>query len=222
MQLKDSPNRGVRFKDLTGMVFGQLTVIETRGIGSNPKVRNYKWLCKCTCGGETVSFSTNLLRGIATSCGCHKRSILGKNTTTHGLSGTRIFKIWTGMRKRCLNPKCKAYPLYGGRGITISDEWKNSFETFFNDMGLKPSKLHSIDRYPNKKGNYEPGNCRWATTVQQNRNRKDNVLYTYLNQTKTIPEWAEELGIKSCTLKNHIVRGKSFKEAFEYFNLKKQ
>lgn len=155
-------------QDLTGRVFGRLTVICLRNEGRLKKTRF--WLCQCECGKETVVSKFNLLDGMTKSCGCWYRDSRGKASTTHGMSHTRTYHIWQGMLARCFNPSKPRWKDYGGRGITVSPEWLN-FENFFRDMGECPGGK-SIDRFPDNDGNYELGNCRWATAQEQAVNKR--------------------------------------------------
>ncbi|HEY9737554.1 MAG TPA: hypothetical protein V6D06_14770 [Trichocoleus sp.] len=118
------------------------------------------------------------------------------------------------MKSRCHNPNNAAYDRYGGRGIVVCDRWRESFENFYADMGPRPSEQHSIDRI-NNDGNYEPGNCRWATDKQQSRNTRRNRLLTYNGETLFLDEWAERLSISKHTLQTRLWRGWSVEEAFE-------
>lgn len=112
---------------------------------------------------------------------------------------TREYKIWSNMKQRVLNQNNSDYKLWGGRGIQICDRWLNSFEDFLSDMGPCPPGL-TIDRWPNPNGNYEPGNCRWATIQEQGNNRRTNHLLTLNGRTQTIAQWSRELGLKKVTL----------------------
>ena len=123
--------------------------------------------------------------------------------TTHGLSKTREFRVWVAMRSRCMSPQDPAYPDYGGRGIKVCERW-DEFEVFLSDMGYRPSDKHSIDRYPDNDGNYEPGNCRWATVRQQSRNRRTSTHITANGTTKTLVEWSEATGLKRSTIQRRI------------------
>lgn len=156
-----------RTKDLTGMVFGRLTVIaqDKSHVGSGGSI----WFCKCSCGNDARVRGGNLTRGLTKSCGCYKREL----HTTHGYSRNphkvRVYRIWNGMRQRCQNPKNIAYRCYGARGIKVCDRWQK-FENFLADMG-EPAPHLSLDRI-NPAGNYEPGNCRWADSKTQSSNRR--------------------------------------------------
>ena len=125
--------------------------------------------------------------------------------TTHGASKTRTYQAWHQMRQRCLNPRHRAYPSYGGRGITICQRWLDSFEAFLEDLGEPPDN-RSLDRIDND-GNYEPGNCRWASRSEQQRNKRDNRLVTYDGMTKCLTEWAEDTGIDRATIRGRLRRG---------------
>jgi len=191
--------KGNRFKDLRNQRFGKLLALEPIKKSYDA---NYYWLCICDCGKEKTILSSNLVRGISTTCGCGKIK-LGEVTTKHGMTKTRIFKIWAGIRKRCNNSKCESYKHYGGRGIVISEKWDN-FIDFYNDMKEGYADDLSLDRIdPN--GNYEPGNCRWATSKTQNRNRRNNNVITFNNESKTLSEWAELSG-NNYTVINYRIR----------------
>lgn len=158
-----------------GTVFCRLTVL-----GEAPvKNGHSQSLCRCTC--EVVRSYTNkeLRSGKAKSCGCLRADKARLLATKHGHAGnaekgrrpSSEYSTWLQMWRRCTTPSNKGYRLYGARGIGVCDRWKN-FETFLADMGPRPSTRHSIDRFPNNDGNYEPGNCRWATASQQMSNRR--------------------------------------------------
>lgn len=111
------------------------------------------------------------------------------------------------MKDRCLNPNDSQYADYGGRGIIICKRWQDNYENFLTDMGARPSHAYSIDRYPNNDGNYEPGNCRWATSTEQNRNRRSNHLVTYNGETLPITAWAERFKVNRVTLRWRLEQG---------------
>ena len=123
------------------------------------------WYCQavCDCGKTFEALEKNIKSGNTQSCGCQ--------TSSHGLAHLPEYRIWKGIKQRCLNPRCSTYFKYGAKGITVDPGWRDSFELFYRDMGPRPTASHSIDRYPNSKGNYEPGNCRWATAKEQRANQ---------------------------------------------------
>ena len=167
------------------------------------------WNCRCACGTEAVVFGGSPRRGNSKSCGCRVPEIsrgLGRKTATHGLSKSREFAIWMGIRARCRNPRNGNYPRYGGRGIEVCDLWFDSFEAFYGDMGPRPSPKHSIDRIDND-GNYEPSNCRWADLKTQANNQSHNRVVTYRGQSMTLTEAAQASGIPVSTLGGRLRRG---------------
>lgn len=208
--------RGHRFKDITGNHFGRLTAIAP----SNEKDRGViKWECSCECGGRIVASGAFLRDGRTASCGCLERS--HPNAKTHGAttSGTPTaeYNIYSGMKRRCLNPNEKAYPRYGGRGIKVCDRWLNSFENFLADVGPRPSPHHSIDRYPNNDGNYEPGNVRWATRIEQANNTSKNRHTIHEGEPITIGGLARKTGIPFNYLYHRIITKKwSAEKALRY------
>lgn len=131
---------------------------------------------------------------------------------THGLSGTPEFFAWTEAIYRCTNPGHPSYPQYGARGISVCKRWRDSFTAFLADVGARPSANHSLDRIDNN-GDYEPGNVRWATRTQQQRNKRGAVLVTHNGQTRHICEWAELFGISFQSLKSRLRRGWTFEAA---------
>ena len=178
--------------NLTGKRLGKLVVIKTAGKTKNGA---YLWQCKCDCGNEIIANVGNLKNGHTKSCGCLRVDRCKTNFTKHGLEHTRLYGIWSDMRLRCYDEKNIAYHRYGGRGITICDEWKNDIKAFYDwamANGYKDSL--TIDRIHND-GNYCPENCRWATVKEQASNRRSNILVTHNGKTQTMKEWANEVGI---------------------------
>jgi hypothetical protein len=182
-------------QDLTGRRFGRWTVL--RQAGDAPKPRNNPWLCRCRCGTERPVQDGNLLSGKSRSCGCTSRK--------HGMRKRPEYYIWQGLRRRCLTRSAKDYYRYGGKGIVVCKRW-NSFVAFLDDMGPRPSPGYTIDRKDGSKG-YSPGNCRWATAKEQNRNKPNNHLLTFRGETHCIAEWAEILGWLPSAIALRLRRG---------------
>lgn len=179
--------------DITGQRFGKLVALERAG-----RVKRVSlWLCRCDCGREKVIRYGNLASGHTQSCGCSWREAKIKRNTTHGRAYTRTYKIWAGMLKRCRNPKSKQWSDYGGRGIEVCEKW-HTFENFYADMGDCPDG-YSIERIE-VNGHYEPGNCKWATSKEQSRNRRDRKRYDYNGESFTLAEWSEKTGISVSSL----------------------
>ena len=162
-------------KNLTGQRFGRLVVIERSG---SDKYRRAMWKCQCDCGEIRVEYSTNLLGGRVNSCGC-LRAEKNRNRITHGKRKSRLYCVWSDMKNRCYNPKIHNYHRYGGRGITICDEWRNDFQAFYEWAMANgydenaPYMQCTIDRIDNDKG-YSPDNCRWVDMKVQNNNKSNN------------------------------------------------
>lgn len=158
--------------DLRGQTFTRLTVIER---APDHKNGSAKWRCQCSCGNEVIAVGQKLRNGRSKSCGCYNRDSAKNRFTTHGESGTRLFRIWSGMLNRCSNQTNIGWENYGGRGITVDAKWVDSYEAF-RDWAISNgySETLSIDRI-NNDGNYEPGNCRWATKKEQARNKRNNA-----------------------------------------------
>lgn len=186
------------FIDLEGQRFGHLTVLGYLPRRSDSP--HVYWLCRCDCGTFTGP-STGKLRSTSTvSCGCYKGEITAARMTRHGLTDAPEYNLYLKIKSRCLRPDDPHFQDYGGRGISICDRWLNGeygrtgFECFLADVGPRPSRGHSIDRIDND-GNYEPGNCRWATPTQQARNRRSNIYVTVGGATMSLPDACERLGL---------------------------
>lgn len=203
-----------KFKNLTGRVFERLTVKAYSRPRQCPSGQVQQlWTCECECGRVVEVSTGNLTSGNSNSCGCLGRKHATEAATTHGLSKTATYRIWRAMIHRCENKNSSYYHRYGGRGVTICKRWRASFENFLADMGSRPSARHSIDRYPNNDGNYEPGNCRWATAREQSRNRSDNVIVEAFGKRMCAQDFAAEVGIGKMTLIRRIRRGWSPEKA---------
>lgn len=161
--------------DLTGQRIGRLTVLQ-RGpqVGSERRV---SWVCSCECGTTKVISSASLRSGRVQSCTCIREEQLIKRNSTHGARRTDIYRTWTAMKTRCSNPSSSNYRYYGGRGISVCKAWADSFEQFAADMGPRPAGK-TIDRIDSD-GNYEPGNCRWASQAEQYANRRPRSVYKH-------------------------------------------
>lgn len=200
-----------KFHDLTGQKFGRLTVIKRV---ENNKQNGLMWLCKCECGNICVITSNHLKNGHTKSCGCLQK----EKTTKHGLYNTRIYRIHQSIKRRCYTPNNTRYKNYGGRGIRMCDEWlneENGFINFYNwaiDNGYTDEL--TIDRI-DVNGNYEPSNCRWASSKTQARNRRNNKMIKYKNKVKCLIEWCEELDLSYCTIQARLDRGWTPEKAFE-------
>lgn len=183
---------------------GRLTI--NKSVRLNGKIY---YECTCECGKTKLVYSSNLKR--THSCGCLNSEIVRKRSTTHGMRKSDEYRIWGGMKYRCLNKNCSKYPSYGGRGITVCERWM-IFKNFYDDMGNRPSKHHSIDRINNDLG-YSKKNCRWVINKKQANNTRRNHLITHNNKTQSLRLWMDELGLNYNTVKGRIRRGWSFEKA---------
>lgn len=182
------------------MKFGRLTPVAYIG-GS-------KWHCICSCGRPSQVKASALKEKSIVSCGCYSRDIAserGKKCAKHGMYGSPEYRAWGAMINRCTNPKDPQWDRYGGRGVRVCPEWKN-FAAFFRDMGPRPSSKHSLDRADNGLL-YSKATCRWATTIEQQNNTRNNRRITHEGNTRTIAEWARLSGIRYQVLRNRINAG---------------
>jgi hypothetical protein len=196
------PNSGRKIVDRTGMRFGRLVVV-----GAKRQGRHTLYECSCDCGGSAELRADVIVRGDARSCGClrvENHAALAERTKTHGQSLSLTWRSWRGMRARCFNALDQHWPDYGGRGITVCDRWED-FSAFLTDMGERPSLKHSIDRI-DVNGDYEPGNCRWATYRQQADNKRNTVRVSALGRQMTATEWDAELGFRKGTVAKRVRR----------------
>ncbi len=213
------------FNDLTGQRFGRWAVIER---AENGKARQTRWLCKCDCGTEKIVQAGHLRNGKTKSCGCYNSDVTAERNHTikkkHGgaihTRRERLYKIFISMHHRCEKEYHPQYERYGGRGISVCDEWsgEHGYENFRNwafQNGFDPTakrKDMSIDRIDND-GNYEPSNCRWTSYKQQSNNRRSNHLITIDGITHTISEWADIVEIDQRTISSRIFNGWSEQDA---------
>lgn len=189
--------------DLSGQRFGRLVVLRRDGTKGNKAT----WRCLCDCGKEHVVLVSGLKNGHTQSCGCLKIESDAKGSRLrHGESNSPEHKVWMGMLDRCKNQNSTFYAIYGGRGIAVCERW-TTFENFLADMGPRPSLRHSIDRIDND-GDYEPGNCRWASAMQQANNTSKNVNITICERTMTMAQWCRETGIDPDLASQRILRDK--------------
>lgn len=178
-------------EDLAGLDFDRLHVFGRIG-----RRRPAIYLCRCSCGSWKLVRADALTRGTTRSCGCLQREI----RTKHGGTGTRLYTIWNGMKDRCANQNAKNYNAYGGRGISVCDEWSQSFEAFQSwAMANGYRDDLTIDRIDND-GGYTPENCRWATRRAQSQNTRQNVYVMYRGELLTIAEASRRSGIAQQTI----------------------
>ena len=182
-----------KFIDITGKRYNNLFVIEF------DKELN-KWKCRCDCGNITYVSKSNLMYGGVKSCGCLRH----KPRFTHNLSHTKIYQIWNGMKNRCYNRNLSDYKNYGARGIYVCDEWKNSFETFY-EWAIKTGYKEglTIERIDNN-DIYKPDNCKWITKGEQVNNRRNCCLYTYQGKTQNLAQWCKELELDYALMHDRI------------------
>jgi hypothetical protein len=200
-----------RLIDLTGQQFERLTVISR---AENTTTGKAQWYCECECDKKIVVVRGEHLRsGHTTSCGCIQKENAAKAQTVHSKSRSRIYRIWASLKKRIQNENNKNYKDYGGRGITICEEWESNFQAF-NEWAISNGYTDNltIDRIDNDKG-YSPDNCRWITRKKQCNNKRNNSYITFRGSTKTLSEWAEEYGIQSSTILMRLRRGWSIEKA---------
>jgi hypothetical protein len=213
-----------RFEDLRGRVFDRLTPIEFLGIEKKHPI----WRCICNCGNITVARSLALKQGRMKSCGCYQSEIRGAAQRVHGdahypggaVKQSREYTAWLNIKDRCMNPDNESYGDYGGRGICVAARWLDGenglsgYQCFLADMGRKPNPGLWIDRYPNNNGNYEPGNCRWATPSQQQRNRRDTVMVRLVDgRGVALADACDFLKLDYRLVRNRMQRGWTFDRA---------
>lgn len=205
--LKHRPS--TRRRDLTGTTFGRLTAV---CVAKDRLHERLAWECICGCGRKLTVTQNALQRGNTKSCGCLKLEMIGARRLTHGMSRTPEYNSWSAMKDRCGNPNNQDYANYGGRGIVVCERWAGSFENFLADMGHRPFPRATIER-EDVNGNYEPGNCRWASQKEQTNNKRNNVLLTLNGTTKTVAEWVVSSGLTRTTIEGRLQRGWTIAES---------
>jgi hypothetical protein len=186
--------------------FGRLRAIRRVGTRNGYAL----WYCECSCGNVVEVTSHSLQNGSTKSCGClqiEKAVLMGKKNVKHGKSRTKEYRTWQAIINRCTNENLEIYKFYGAKGIRVCVKWMNSFEDFLTDVGECPPDKTSIDRFPDTSGDYEPGNVRWATPVEQSRNRKSNIILELEGERHCALEWAEITGIPKTTIYKRIQYG---------------
>jgi len=197
-------NTPKNFRNLIGQTFGQLTVAGRAPNGANWRVY---WQCQCSCGQQANVRSDALLKGATKSCGCWNVQAIKNRQITHGHSRTNIHYMRVCMKQRCSNPNNPGYKDYGGRGITVCEEWKNDFKSFYDwaiangyAIGLQ------LDRYPDNDGPYAPWNCRYTTAAMNSRNKRTNIKIMHNGQEYCLTDLAQQFGIKPNTAVGRILR----------------
>lgn len=193
---------------LPGTIFGRLTILrEGPPFGDNAagQFRRRRWWCRCCCGHKVLIRQSHLRSGAIGSCGCLSRELHRRLRTTHGEScgtrrgGTAEYTAWSNMIQRCYNPRASHYANYGGRGITVCDEWRKSFLAFLSVVGRRPTVRHTLGR-ENNDGAYEPGNVQWETRTEQGRNRRNTLRLSINGVTLPLADWARSAGVRWATL----------------------
>lgn len=182
----------IKTEEYIGKVYGLLTIIS---VDNHTGLNARKCLAKCVCGNYTKAILSNLKNSTTKSCGCYRINFSKTHGETNSLGASKEYNVWHHIKDRCYNSNDEAYKNYGARGIVMCDSWKNSFEIFLKDVGRAPSEKHTLDRYPNKDGNYESGNCRWVTHYEQNRNHRRNRWIQYKGKKMIAKDMAKELNI---------------------------
>jgi len=183
-------------KDITGLKFNMLTVLEVKSYGVKKQC-----VCRCDCGKLKEFLAPNIVSGHTKSCGC----LSSRLRNMHGFSDSAEYRAWVAMKDRCHNKNNTHYSCYGGRGISVCEEWRLSFLSFIADLGERPSINHSIDRI-DVNGNYEKNNCRWATREQQRDNKQKTKIYPFNGELKTLAQHCKSVGISYHTAYKRVVR----------------
>ena len=206
--------------DLIGKKFGRWTVLRFSRTQKGKTI----WVCRCECGVEKEVYGGNLLRGVSQSCGCFRVEVVSKIKRTHGASGYNVkgrgplYVTWSNIRRRCLDREDVRFKDYGGRGIAVCARWRDGdggltgYECFVADMGPKPTKKHSVER-KDVNGNYDPGNCVWATQAEQTRNKRSNHWVDFRGEKMVITDAIRLSGIPEWTVYERLEAGWSEERA---------
>jgi hypothetical protein len=190
-------------KDFSGLKVNRIEVLSYEG---QNKSSQSVWLCRCDCGTLFRSVGKDVVKGHTKSCGCWQREARIITHTTHGQSKSPTWVCWVEMLKRCRNTKFVHFKHYGGRGITVCERWL-TYEQFIQDVGERPTKGHTLDRWPNNDGNYEPGNVRWATWIEQGSNKRNNRIVRINEVQKTLAQWCRDFSINPKTVYSRLSCG---------------
>lgn len=182
-----------------------LKIVTLESLPSGFRSDRPAYRCKCDCGAIKFIEARHLLSGGTRSCGCWQAEEASKRAKTHGRTRTPEYWVWASMRQRCYDKNTRNYHRYGGRGITVCDRWRHSFNNFYADMGKRPEG-YSIDRIDNDRG-YSPDNCRWISSKENCRNQERSRMITWRAKTQCLSAWAEELGIPMKTLHFRLTKG---------------
>lgn len=190
------PSRGVTRRDIRGQRFGRLVVTAIAEAARKPK-----WVCVCDCGAQRSVRADALLSGVTKSCGCLSADTARETSVTHGMSTSAEYTAWVNMRRRCEDQKSRHYANYGGRGVKVHEGWRGSFEAFFACVGRRPSPRHQLDRWPDNNGDYCPGNVRWASREDNQKNRRCSRIWIIDGQQFSSPrEAAVAFGVHPSTI----------------------
>lgn len=190
------------------MKYGRLVVVGDEGLTRD------KHKCRCDCGAIVFVELNRLRSGNTRSCGCLQKETASKMFRKHYGKGTVEYTSWQLMKDRCYNENNKTFAYYGGKGVRVCERWRNSFENFLSDMGLKPGGSYTLDRI-NGDADYSRDNCRWATKKEQTRNRGNTKMINYKGERRPLAEWCEILQIDYNNTNKRIWRGWSTEDAFE-------
>lgn len=204
-------------KDLTGQTFGRLKIVKRAPDYIQPNGRRrVMWECVCNCPNKTICVvrGEDLRSGNSQSCGCYQKECAASHST-HGKTNSRLFYVWHDMKTRCYNPNVRNHKDYGGRGITVCPEWVDKESGFINFYNwaiangydeTAPRGQCTLERIATD-GNYEPGNCKWATNQEQANNKRNNHYIIYKGARHTMAEWAKIKSMSCKTLASRIYKG---------------